>query len=99
MNTSLLEKENVRDVRFTVAGWFAIASAGITLPLFFLGLLFDVGKVTAILPFLVILAVLQAVFSIFAFYQFKNLLNEWFKLKVSESTILNGTPGNLSPKC
>lgn len=88
MNTTQLEGDGVVDIRYAVAGWLAIASACIFLPAFFLSLLHDVGGVPGLAPFIVLLGGLQTAFSVYATYQFRNLLNEHYDFHEVDNLIM-----------
>ncbi len=88
MNIIRVEENSAVDIRYAVAGWLAIASATLFLPAFFITVLHDIGKAAGLLPFVVLLYGLQTAFSVYAFYQFKNLLNEYYEFHETDNLII-----------
>lgn len=88
MNTAQLQENNLIDIRYALAGWLAIASACLFLPLFVLSLAHDIKKIATLLPFIVLMAGLQTAFSVYAAYQFRNLLNEYYDFHELDTLIM-----------
>ena len=66
---------------YALAGWLAITSAALIFPYTILGLLFDASprRFWALLPFITILLIVQTACSLYAFYRFRDLLNERYQ--------------------
>jgi len=81
------------DNEFAPAGWMAIAGAILTLPLMGMGIILDIiSKKTAIHPLFPILyvglGIAQAGLVIYAFYRFKNYLNERHQFHRTDALIM-----------
>ncbi len=72
------ERIHEDDGKYTIAGCLAIASGALLLPYTILSIAVDVNHSTVpvLMPIIVLIAIVQMTFSIFAFIQFRNLLNE-----------------------
>jgi hypothetical protein len=82
------------DNEFAPAGWMAIAGAILTLPLMGMGIVLDIvsKKVSMIHPLFPILyvglGIVQAVMVLYAFYRFKNYLNERHQFHRTDALII-----------
>lgn len=68
-------------LKYVVAGWMAIVSAVLLVPYAFLSLVFHIrpDAVATLLPISILIVILQMTCSVFAFIQFRNLLNERYR--------------------
>lgn len=68
-------------LKYVVAGWMAIVSAVLLVPYAILSLVFHIrpDAVAVLLPISILIAITQMTCSIFAFIQFRNLLNERYR--------------------
>ena len=99
MNTTQVNEKSMVDIRYAVAGWLAIASACIFLPAFVLSFLHDIGKIPGLVPFIVLLGGLQTAFSVYAIYQFRNLLNEHYNFHEVDNLIMILIIANIAITC
>jgi len=76
--------------RYTAAGWLAMAGAAMTPPAVVISLLLDLGGVArpALIPVLVVLNCVGGVFSLYAFYRFKHLLNHRYSFHDVDGLII-----------
>ena len=71
--------------QYTLAGWLAITSVILFCPLFVVTIIYDIRVsmnhtfMPVFYSFVVLLTIIQTACSIYAFYQFKNLLNERYQ--------------------
>lgn len=89
MNGAITMENKTLDLRYAIAGWLAIAGAVITIPELLLCILQDIapGRRAGLLPFIVFLTLARQVCVVYAFYQFKNLLNEYYEFHKTDTLI------------